>query len=100
MEEKSLFLNQSPVVYEIYKTILKELKTIGKVGIKTKKTSIHLKNKTAFGGVHPKKNWLDFNLVMNHPLKDKRITKVEQVSKSRFHNNFRFKAPEEIDKSF
>ncbi len=54
----------------------------------------------AFGGVHPKKHWLDFNLVSVKPLNDKRITKVEQVSKNRYHNNFRFTAVNEIDKNF
>ncbi len=100
MDEKSLFINKSPVVEEIYKTILKELKAFGKIIIEPKKTSIHLKNKTAFGGVHPKKNWLDFNLVLDHSIEDDRVTKVEQVSKSRFHNNFRLNSPADVDKSF
>ena len=36
----------------------------------------------------------------SNDVSDKRVTKVEQVSKNRFHNNFRFTNPEEVDKSF
>ncbi|HSP87325.1 MAG TPA: DUF5655 domain-containing protein, partial [Ignavibacteriaceae bacterium] len=100
MEEKDLFSGKSPAVFDIYQRILKEVKVFGKIISEVNQSSIHLKNKTAFGGVHPKKNWLDFNLVTDHPLKDKRITKVEQVSRNRYHNNFRFSTPDEVDKSF
>ncbi len=95
-----LFSNKSPTVFEIYKVILKKLENIGPVIVEPKKTSIHLKSKSAFGGVHPRKNWLDFNLVMDRKINDDRIIKVEKVSANRFHNYFRFEKASDIDGSF
>ncbi|MGS2777803.1 DUF5655 domain-containing protein [Robertmurraya sp. GLU-23] len=76
------------------------MKEIGPFEIGFKKTSIHLLNKSSFGGVHPKKKWLDFNLVTNHQIEHEKITKIEQVSKNRFHNYFRFHSEEELDQKF
>lgn len=98
--EKTLFENKSPKVYEIYVKILGLLEEIGPFEVEVKKTSIHLVNRAAFGGVHPKKNWLDFNLVTNLQVEHEKITKAEQVSKNRVHNNFRFQTLEELDHAF
>ncbi|MEH7250457.1 DUF5655 domain-containing protein [Neobacillus niacini] len=100
MSEDELFSNKASNVYEIYSKILDSLKEIGPFEIELKKTSIHLLNKSSFGGVHPKKKWLDFNLVTNHQIEHEKITKIEQVSKNRFHNNFRFHSVEELNKEF
>ncbi|KQL39288.1 hypothetical protein AN960_10010 [Bacillus sp. FJAT-25509] len=100
MSEEELFLNKASNVYEIYSKILDLLKEIGSFDIEFKKTSIHLSNKSSFGGVHPKKKWLDFNLVTNHQIEHEKITKIEQVSKNRFHNNFRFHNVEELNQEF
>ncbi|MDP4087191.1 MAG: DUF5655 domain-containing protein, partial [Bacillota bacterium] len=59
-----------------------------------------LLNKSSFGGVHPKKKWLDFNLVTNHQIEHGKITKIEQASKNRFHNNFRFHSVDELNQEF
>ncbi|WP_284037154.1 DUF5655 domain-containing protein [Neobacillus sp. 114] len=100
MSEDELFSNKASNVYEIYSKILYLLKEIGPFEIEFKKTSIHLLNKSAFGGVHPKKKWLDFNLVTNHQIEHEKITKIEQVSKNRFHNNFRFYSEDELNQEF
>jgi Domain of unknown function (DUF5655) len=100
MSEDELFSNKASNVYEIYSKILESLKEIGPFEIEFKKTSIHLLNKSSFGGVHPKKKWLDFNLVTNHQIEHEKITKIEQVSKNRFHNNFRFHSVDELTKEF
>lgn len=95
-----LFEGKSSTVFEIYRAILEKLEEIGPIVIEPKKTSIHLKSKSAFGGVHPKKNWLDFNLVMDREVKDSRIVRVEKVSTNRFHNYFRLEKVSDIDESF
>ena len=97
---QNFFADKQPVVSEIYQTILDKIKNICDIEIELKKASIHLKTKQAFGGIHPKKNWFDFNLVMNYEINDVRIVKTEQVSWNRFHHCFRFKAVEEIDEIF
>lgn len=100
MSEDEIFSNKVSNVYEIYLKILYLLKEIGPFEIEFKKTSIHLLNKSSFGGVHPKKKWLDFNLVTNRQIEHERITKIEQVSKKRFHNNFRFYSEDELNQEF
>ncbi|MES9684927.1 DNA replication protein DnaC [Bacillus sp. AFS001701] len=100
MSENELFLNKASNVNEIYSKILDLLKEIGPFEIEFKKTSIHLLNKSSFCGVHPKKKWLDFNLVTNHQIEHEKITKIEQVSKNRFHNNFRFHSIDDLDQAF
>lgn len=100
MSEDELFSNKASNVYEMYSKILDLLKEIGPFEIEFKKTSIHLLNKSSFGGVHPKKKWLDFNLVTYHQIEHGKITKIEQVSKNRFHNNFRFYSEDELNQEF
>ncbi|PGL67925.1 DUF5655 domain-containing protein [Bacillus sp. AFS055030] len=100
MSEDELFSNKGSNVYEIYLTLLDLLKEIGQFEVEFKKTSIHLLNKYSFGGVHPKKKWLDFNLVTNHHIEHENITKIEQVSKNRFHINFRFHSKDDINQEF
>ena len=100
MSEDELFSNKASNVYEIYLKILDLLKEIGPFEIEIKKTSIHLLNKSSFGGVHPKKKWLDFNLVTKHQIEHEKITKIEQVSKNRFHNNFRFLSVDDLNQEF
>lgn len=94
-------MEKSPPVYQTYLKIVETIeKNIGQVEVNPKKTCIHLTSKSDFGGVHPKKNWLDFNMVLDHPAKDERIIKCEQVSKNRFHNYFRLNTPDDIDTKF
>ncbi|WP_088070080.1 DUF5655 domain-containing protein [Gottfriedia luciferensis] len=100
MSEDELFSNKASNIKEIYSKILDLLKEIGPFEIEYKKTSIHLLNKSSFGGVHPKKKWLDFNLVTNYQIEHEKITKIEQVSKNRFHNNFRFYNINDLDQEF
>ncbi|MBM7692232.1 hypothetical protein JOC77_001659 [Peribacillus deserti] len=100
MSEDELFSNKASNVYGIYLKILDLLKEIGPFEIEFKKTSIHLLNKSSFGGVHPKKKWLDLNLVTNHQIEHEKITKIEQVSKNRLHNNFRFYSVDDLDQEF
>ena len=60
-----------------------------KIVVEEKKTSFHIKNKSAFAGVHPRKNYFILNIVSALPIKSSRMAKIEQVSKSRFHNELR-----------
>lgn len=98
---EKVFLGKNPLVYLTYLRIVEAIKqNIGQVEINSKKTCIHLTSKSDFGGVHPKKNWLDFNMVLDHPIEDERIIRCEQVSKNRFHNYFRLNTPDDIDTKF
>lgn len=84
-------------VRDIYKILLEEIKKFGEVTEEEKKTSIHLVSGTAFAGVHPRKNYFVLTIVSDSPIKSPRITKTEQVSKNRFHNELKIERPVDIN---
>lgn len=97
-EVNELFKKSDPEIFEIYQKLVKQISTAGKIIIEPKKTSIHIKNESAFLGVHPKMKWLDLNIVTEQPLKSSRITKIEQVSKHRYHNEIRLIDRRQVDR--
>lgn len=92
-----LLVNKEKTVSELLETILSILEQFGPYQIEVKKTSLHLVKEKAFLGVHPKKKWLDLNIVSNQAIEHPLITKNEQVSKNRWHNNLRLTTVEEVD---
>ena len=62
-----------------------------------KKTSIHFVRKTGFAGVHPRKAYLILNIRLDHALESPRVAKSEQVSKNRWHHEFRLERPAQVD---
>jgi len=94
---ESLFTGKDDVVRSIYDRLLETLRTIGPFQEEPKKTSLHLVHTVGFAGVHPRKSYLLLNLRTDHPIKSQRITKTEQVSKSRFHNEVKLASPGDID---
>lgn len=92
-----LFEKSDPIVRDIYTKLLTELVKLGQIIEDPKKTSIHLKNKTGFAGIHPRKSYLILNVVSSNPIKSPRIMKQEQVSKSRFHNELKLEDLKDVD---
>jgi hypothetical protein len=64
--------------------------------VEPKKTSIHVNRAAAFLGVHPKKKWLDLNVVTDAPIKSPKVRKTEQVSKNRHHNLVRVASADDM----
>jgi hypothetical protein len=91
------FENKDPVVKSIYDRIIKESLKFGAVTEEPKKTSIHLVNKSAFAGVVTRRNALILNIKSSAPIKHARITKNEQISASRFHQEVKLTSPDEVD---
>ena len=78
--------------------MLSELQKLGsKVTVEEKKTSFHLLNRTAFAGVHPRKNYFILNIVSAAPINSPLVVKRDQVSKSRFHNEVKIEKATDID---
>ncbi len=90
-------MNLTPEVNSLYNELLEALQNFGEVGVEEKKTSIHLTNRVAFAGVHPKKEYLILNIVSEQPIMSPRIKKNEQVSKSRFHNEMKIENEGDIN---
>jgi len=84
-------------VQAIYTRLLEVMRTLGPVKEEPKKTSIHLVRNAGFAGVHPRKSYLYLNLRTDYPIDNPRITKTEQVSKNRFHNELKLNSPDEVD---
>ncbi len=91
------FEGKEPEVKSIYDRIIKESRKFGAVIEEPKKTSIHLVNKSAFAGVVTRKSALILNIKSAAPIKHKRITKMEQLSASRFHQELKLTSPDEVD---
>lgn len=74
------------------------IQVLGPYQEEPKKGSIHVVvGKGAFLGVHPRASGLFLNIVLDHALESARVTKVEQVSRTRFHNELKLTDPGEID---
>ena len=91
------FEDKDPIVRSIYDRILIESRKFGSMIEEPKKTSIHLVNKSAFAGVMTRKNALILNIKSTAPIKHKRISKTEQVSAGRFHQELKLASPDEVD---
>lgn len=91
------FKGKSPIVKSIYDRILVETRKFGRVTEEPRKTSIHLVNRSAFAGVIVRKNTLILNIKFDRPIEHKRVSKIEQVSRGRFHLEIRLTSLKEID---
>jgi len=91
------FHSSDLLVRELYESLLSKLKVVGPYKVEGKKTSLHLVNRAAFLGVHPKKEHLELNVVSSAPLDAKRGYKIEQVSKNRYHNRVRIERASDLD---
>jgi len=90
-------INQNPVLIDAYGYLVTEMKRFGAVELEAKKTSIHIKSKKTFAGIHARKDHLVLQIVTAEPIRDSRVFKVEQVSKSRFHNHVKIASRSEVD---
>ena len=93
----SLFDKSDPAVRTTYERLLIRVRRIGPVTAEQNKTSIHLKGRAAFAGVHPLKSRLDLSIVSEEPIADPRVTKRDKISASRYHNIVPLSSPHDID---
>jgi hypothetical protein len=93
----SVFSASDEGVSQLYVSLLQALSSFGPVTADPKKTSIHLLNRTAFAGIHPRKNYLNLEFKSVAPIAGPRIQKSEQTSKHRFHNTVRLTDRAELD---
>jgi hypothetical protein len=91
------FTGKAPNVRAIYDLLLSRLRTFGPVTEEPKKTSIHLANTSGFAGVHTRKNYLILNIRSDHLIESTRISKSEQVSKSRYHQEVKLESPDDVN---
>jgi len=91
------FVNKDPAVRSLYDQLILLLRTFGPIQEDPKKTSIHLNRKSALAGVETRKDYLLLNIKSDHPIKNPRVLKAEQVSAKRFHHKVRISSPTDFD---
>lgn len=84
-------------VRNLFKSLKAEFTKFGKFDVEEKNTSFHITHKGAFAGIHPRKSYLIINIVSSSPIKSHRVAHLEQVSKSRFHNEIKIEKESDID---
>ena len=94
---EALFSRSEEPVRATYARLLEVLRQIGPFAEEPKETSIHMTHTVGFAGVHPRKSYLILNLRTDHPIGSPRISKVEQVSKNRYHCEMKLSALEDVD---
>jgi hypothetical protein len=92
-----VFDKSDPAVRAIYERLLIRVRRIGPVVAEQNKTSIHLKSRATFAGVHPLKSRLDLNIVSAAPIRDPRVKTRNRVSASRYHNVVSLNTPRDVD---
>jgi hypothetical protein len=93
----SVFDKSDPAVHAIYERVLVRVRRFGPVVADENKTSIDLKSRVAFAGVHPSKSRLDLNIVSEAPIDDDRVKRRDRVSASRYHNIVSLSTPRDVD---
>jgi hypothetical protein len=91
------FGSATPETQKLYEQLIRSLKKLGPFQIENKKTCVHLARKSAFAGVHPRKQHLLITIKTAKPLDSERVVKSEQVSKSRWHQDIKLTSKDEID---
>jgi len=94
---KEHFESRSPVVRDIYDTIVSCSREFGPVKEDPKKTSIHLNRRSAFAGIQTRKEFLILTVKSTTDIDDARITKHEQASSNRWHHEIRMVSVGDVD---
>ena len=90
--------DKDPAVIAMYQKLITELQKFGSLKIEPKKTSIHLGNRFGFAGVYTRKDYINLEVHLDRKLTSKRVAKVEQASKNRFHHTIKLSSGKDIDK--
>jgi hypothetical protein len=86
-----------PATVALYGQLLNQVQKLGPFAVEMKKTSIHWTRKSAFAGIHPRRQSFILTVKSDRRIDSERIAKAEQVSKSRWHLDLKLTSPEEVD---
>ncbi len=91
------FSGRSEKVREIYRVILDAAREFGPYEEDPKKTSIHLNRRSAFSGIQTRRDFLILTVKSRAEIDNPRISKREQASANRWHNEIKITSAEEVD---
>jgi hypothetical protein len=92
-----VFARSEPKVRALATALIERALALPDVAVDPKGSCIHLNRRTAFAGLHPRKNALLLNLRSSAPIESARIRKVEKVSANRYHNEMLVESAEALD---
>ena len=92
-----VFARSDPQVRTIVGALIERASELPGVVVDPKGTCLHLNRRTAFAGLHPRRNALLLNLRSSAPIESPRIRKVERASANRYHNELLIDSVEAID---
>jgi hypothetical protein len=95
-----LLAGKDPAVRQIYQRLVTALERLGPLTEEANRSSVHLKpaaEAPAFAGVHFRRAGLLLNVRGDAAIESPRVRKVEQVSRSRFHNEMLLASPADVD---
>lgn len=92
-----VFVRSEPRVRALVRALIERTLTLPGAAVDPKGTCIHLNHRTAFAGLHPRKNALLLNLRSSAPIDSPRIRKVERASANRYHNELLIESADAID---
>ena len=92
-----VFARSEPGVRAVAHALIERVQTFPGVVVDPKGTCLHLNHRTAFAGLHPRRDALLLNLRSAAPIESPRIRKVERVSANRWHNELLVESVEAID---
>src|SRR5437763_8759729 len=90
-------INQDPALKVLFEQLVQRAQELGPVIVEPKQTSVHLRSRAAFVGVHPRRGYLLLQIVTDEPIASERVVKVDRVSAKRVHNHVRLASTEELD---
>ena len=90
-------INRDPTLAPLYAALAERVLELGQVIVEPKKTSVHLKSRVTFAGIHVRKGFLLLQIVTSDPIQSDRVVRVDRVSANRMHNHVRVASPAELD---
>ena len=92
-----IFARSDPAFRALAAQLVERVAREAGVRIEPKQGSIHLCRKSAFAGLHPRRQAVLLNLRTREPIESGRIRKVERVSANRFHNEMLLESANDLD---
>ena len=92
-----VFARSEPQARTVVRSLIDRVQALPGVVVDPKGTCLHLNHRTAFAGLHPRREAMLLNLRSRAPIESPRIRKVERVSANRCHNELQVDSVEAID---
>lgn len=95
--KENVVTSASPAAQELYRDLIRTIRTLGPLEEELKKTSVHLVRASAFAGIQFRRQYLLVTIKSDAPIKSQRVIKSEQVSKNRWHSEVRLSSDADFD---